>query len=270
MTKILLTMFVVFVTGCSLFQRKNQSATPAPAVAPASQKVESTSVEKKSSAVEQSLSLESEKTPHKDFLTNDESKNAGKASNKTEPKAEMSVQLKKIDALADKNTPEKDKSKKMEGIDPQTALTWLKHGNTRFVKGYVRKDGQSKKDILRVSEKQKPNAIVFASSDSRMPPEIVFDQKLGELFVIRNVGGSLDPSVVSSIEYAVDRLGVRLLVLLGPASTPTQKSRVLANLVKIQDALPESSELLKEKLASGEFQAKIAVYDLKTGQVDFQ
>jgi|SRR6185312_10852134 len=236
MTKILLTLIVVFLTGCSLFHRKNEPTTPP-------------------SAVEQSL---------------EENKNLSAKSEMKPEKSEMTMQLKKIDALADQNTKHAKTSKKLDGVDPETALLWLKHGNTRFVKGTLRKDGQTKKDILRVSEKQRPHAIIFASSDSRVPPEIVFDQKLGEIFVIRNLGGALDSSVVSSIEYAMDHLGVRLLVLLGPAGTPSQRMRVIGNLEKIKEALPESSDLLKEKMASGELEAKTAVYDLKTGQVDFQ
>lgn len=259
MTKFLLTLFVVFVTGCSLFHRKDSASDTIvpPKVAPVSQKIDNS----RASAVEQSLALEDDKHPmHDDLLTKNESLHLTKT-------PEMSVQLKKISTLAEQKTAA---SKKLDGVDPETALLWLKHGNTRFVKGYLRKDGQTKKDILRISEKQRPHAIVFASSDSRVPPEIVFDQKLGEIFVIRNLGGALDASVVSSIEYAMDHLGVRLLVLLGPAGTPSQRMRVIGNLEKIKEALPESSELLKEKLKSGEFEAKTAVYDLKTGQVDFQ
>jgi carbonic anhydrase len=268
MTKFLLTLFVVFVTGCSLFHRKNSAndnVVP-PKVAPISQKIDNS----RASAVEQSLALEDDKHPMRDdLLTNNENLHPATtpAASKEDVKPAMSAQLKKISALAGHET---ETSKKLDGVDPETALLWLKHGNTRFVKGYLRKDGQTKKDILRVSEKQRPHAIVFASSDSRVPPEIVFDQKLGEIFVIRNLGGALDSSVVSSIEYAMNHLGVRLLVLLGSAGTPSQRLRVIGNLEKIKEALPESSELLNEKLKSGEFEAKTAVYDLKTGQVDFQ
>jgi carbonic anhydrase len=161
-------------------------------------------------------------------------------------------------------------SPRLSGVAPETALMWLRHGNVRFVKGLLRKDGQSKKDILRVALKQKPHAIIFSSSDSRVPPELIFDQKLGEIFVIRNWGGTLDPSVVTSIEYAMKHLGTRLLVMLGPAGNAEQKAHVASNLEKMKAALPEGSDLIKEKMADGEFMVKTAVYDLKTGQVDFE
>lgn len=253
MIRLLPVLFFAFLTGCSLFHRKNQVIENPPGPPP---KVDAANTpppadKTKASEVEKTLALENKKMAD------------------SEKKDELNVQLKKIGSLADENL-KKPTSSKLDGVPPEMALTWLKHGNTRFVKGYLRKDGQAKKDIQRVALKQKPHAIVFSSSDSRVPPELIFDQKLGEIFVIRNLGGALDNSVVSSIEYAMDHLGVRLLVLLGPAGNPEQKARVQTNLEKIKEALPESSALLKEKLASGEFEVKTAVYDLKTGQVDFE
>lgn len=100
-------------------------------------------------------------------------------------------------------------------VSPETSLRWLTNGNTRFVKSYLRRDGQSSKDVQRLSGGQHPHAIVLSCSDSRVPPEIVFDQKLGEVFTVRTAGQALDNNVIASIEYAVEHLGSRMIVVMG-------------------------------------------------------
>lgn len=127
------------------------------------------------------------------------------ASEQTQVKAESPAQMKVA-------------KPKIQGIDPETSLRWLKNGNTRFTKGFLRKDGQSKKDIQRLVNLHRPHSVVLASSDGRVPPEIVFDQKLGEIFTIRTLGPSLSPEVVASIEYAMIHLGARNVVVLGHSS----------------------------------------------------
>lgn len=101
------------------------------------------------------------------------------------------------------------------GTDPKVALGWLKNGNTRFQKGFFRKDGATKKDVQRLVKGQNPHSVVLSCSDSRVPPEIVFDQKLGELFTVRTAGEALSPSAIASIEYAITHLGSRLVVVMG-------------------------------------------------------
>jgi carbonic anhydrase len=86
-------------------------------------------------------------------------------------------------------------------IDASTALRYLRNGNKRFTEHKLRNDGISARDLERLSTGQKPHAIVLSCSDSRVPPEILFDQKLGEIFVVRTAGQSLDSSAVASIEY---------------------------------------------------------------------
>jgi carbonic anhydrase len=103
-------------------------------------------------------------------------------------------------------------------VAPEVSLQWLKNGNTRFTNHNLRSDGQSSEDLKRLSTGQHPHAIVLSCSDSRVPPEIVFDQKLGELFVVRTAGESLDDNVIGSIEYAVQHLGSRLIVVMGHTS----------------------------------------------------
>lgn len=101
------------------------------------------------------------------------------------------------------------------GVDPDQAQKWLINGNARFVKHSLRNDGQSQKDILRLSKSQHPHSIILSCSDSRVPPEVVFDQKLGEVFVVRTTGESLDSNAIGSIEYAIEHLGARNIIVMG-------------------------------------------------------
>ena len=129
----------------------------------------------------------------------------------------------------------------VEGIDPDKAMAWLQHGNTRFVKGKLRKDGQSHKDIARLSSGQHPHSILITCSDSRVPPEVVFDQKLGEVFVVRTAGEALDPTSVASVEYAVAHLGARNIVVMGH----TQCGAVKATLSVMKGAEADTPNIAK-------------------------
>ena len=88
-------------------------------------------------------------------------------------------------------------------------------GNRRFADGKPEHPWQDVETRESLVETQRPEAAVLACSDSRVPPEIVFDQGLGDLFTVRTAGQMLDESVVTSLEYAVTALGVRLLVVMG-------------------------------------------------------
>lgn len=104
-------------------------------------------------------------------------------------------------------------------IDAAAALTRLKQGNARFVRGEL--DLEKLSSPGRRSElagAQAPFAIVLGCSDSRVPAEIVFDQGLGDLFVIRVAGNVVAPSQIASIEYAAEMFGTRLVVVLGHSS----------------------------------------------------
>ncbi len=102
--------------------------------------------------------------------------------------------------------------------DSQQALNQLKEGNARFVSGNL----TPKDDYAALREKlsagQHPFAVVLCCSDSRVAPEIIFDQKLGDLFVIRNAGNIVDEEVLGSIEYAVEHLESPLVVVMGHAA----------------------------------------------------
>jgi carbonic anhydrase len=99
------------------------------------------------------------------------------------------------------------------------ALDRLREGNRRFVSEGSNNDHASGGVRRRaIADNQTPFAIVLGCSDSRVPAEIVFDQGLGDLFVIRVAGNIVAPSQVGSVEFAADRYGVRLVVVLGHSS----------------------------------------------------
>lgn len=103
--------------------------------------------------------------------------------------------------------------------DGPTALQRLRDGNKRFVDQVV-----SLESLLsharrgELAEGQTPCAVILGCSDSRAPVEFIFDQGLGDLFVIRVAGNIAAPSQIGSIEFAVERFGVRLVVVLGHSS----------------------------------------------------
>jgi carbonic anhydrase len=97
-------------------------------------------------------------------------------------------------------------------IDPETGLTRLTEGNRRFVAGKRRKILVTPADV---ADAQQPFAVILGCSDSRVPIETVFDQGVGDLFVIRVAGHVVNPSQIGSVEYAVSQFGTRLVVVLG-------------------------------------------------------
>jgi carbonic anhydrase len=101
-------------------------------------------------------------------------------------------------------------------VSALAALDRLRDGNRRFISNYRSTDGVSSQDRRRaVADAQEPYAIILGCSDSRVPAEIVFDQGLGDLFVIRVAGNIVAPSQVGSVEFAAERYGTRLVVVLG-------------------------------------------------------
>ncbi len=101
-------------------------------------------------------------------------------------------------------------------IKAQDALLRLKEGNSRFTNDELRKhnpaDPAFRQDLVR---EQKPFAVVLGCSDSRVPVELIFDQGLGDLFVVRIAGNIATPTEIGSVEYAAEVLGTRLVLVLG-------------------------------------------------------
>lgn len=118
------------------------------------------------------------------------------------------------------------------------AIERLKEGNQRFVSG-VRSIDAIVKQMQRhnLVDCQDPFAIILGCSDSRVPAEIVFDQGLGDLFVIRVAGNIVAPSQVGSIEFAVEHFGTPLVVVLGH----TNCGAVMATIKELTDPAPLKS-----------------------------
>jgi carbonic anhydrase len=103
----------------------------------------------------------------------------------------------------------------MPDTNPATAWKALKEGNERFVAGRPAHPSQSVEHRAGLADGQRPTAVVFGCADSRVAAEIIFDQGLGDMFVVRTAGHVMDSAVLGSIEYAVTVLGVPLIVVLG-------------------------------------------------------
>lgn len=201
-------------------------------------------------------------------------------------------------------------TREVGAVSAEKSLGWLKNGNRRYVKGFLRKDGQSASDRKRLVASQSPHAIILSCSDSRVPPEIVFDQKLGELFVIRTAGENIDPAALASIEYGVQHLGANLIVVMGHTSCGAVRAalatmdgadagspwlnallaatrlrlqsfkdqkpsadlhdEVWANVSGVSGDLVQKSEIIRGAVADGSLKISQAVYDLSHGTVEFK
>lgn len=189
------------------------------------------------------------------------------------------------------------------------ALARLMGGNERFAAGRPTHPHQETAYRKELAAGQKPRAIVLSCADSRVPPEIVFDQGLGDVFVVRVAGQVLDAATVSSIEYAVEHLGAPLVVVMGhhacgavkaaltvargSAGSPdlerlldgirpgvrnlgdaSAKDRLLDQAVRANvDAqlagLLHRSALVREHAEAGKITVVPAVYKLESGRVEF-
>lgn len=98
---------------------------------------------------------------------------------------------------------------------PQSVWDEMRDGNDRFVAGEPRHPRQDVERRHELAAGQRPRAALFGCSDSRLAAEIIFDEGLGDLFVVRNAGQVISDSVVGSLEYAVAVLEVPLIVVLG-------------------------------------------------------
>ena len=186
-------------------------------------------------------------------------------------------------------------------LSPDTALQALLDGNQRFVQRIPQYPDQTKARLKEVALAQKPFATVLSCADSRVPPEILFDQGIGDIFDVRIAGNIATPEALGSIEYAVELLESPLLMVLGhercgavtaavqneplPGDIGTFVTAILPALDDVKDqsgnpvdnavvanvhyqiAQLKRSPLLMARLQSGKFQIVGARYDLDTGQV---
>jgi carbonic anhydrase len=130
------------------------------------------------------------------------------------------------------------------------ALARLKEGNARFVAGQARFPTVQKEVLADLAKGQQPYATILGCSDSRVPPELVFDAGFGELFIVRVAGNVLGPSILGTLQYAAAHLQTPLFVVLGHEGCgavqaalatkfegATQKSRIATLLENILPAL---------------------------------
>lgn len=127
-------------------------------------------------------------------------------------------------------------------ISANEALARLTQGNNRFLAGQRGQDAQETRlRRAQVANDQDPFAIILGCSDSRVPAEMVFDQGLGDLFVIRVAGNIVAPSQIGSIEFAAAKFNTHLVVVLGH----TQCGAILATIEELQQDTDEQSPNLR-------------------------
>ncbi|OBK18613.1 carbonic anhydrase [Mycobacterium sp. 1245852.3] len=114
----------------------------------------------------------------------------------------------------------------MPNTTPVTAWKALKEGNERFAAGRPAHPNQSVDHRASLAAGQKPSAIIFGCADSRVAAELLFDQGLGDVFVVRTAGQAIDAAVLGSIEYAVTVLGAPLIVVVGHSSCGAVKAAI--------------------------------------------
>ena len=133
-----------------------------------------------------------------------------------------------------------DNAPKQKTVYPAEALERLVQGNARFAAGKS-KHPRETTDLRKFLEaEQHPYAVILGCSDSRVPPTLVFDQGFGDLFVVRVAGNIVDTDVIASIEYAIDHLDTRLIVVMGH----TQCGAVTATIDHLASADGESAEVV--------------------------
>ncbi|MEK7690527.1 MAG: carbonic anhydrase [Bdellovibrionota bacterium] len=146
----------------------------------------------------------------------------------------------------------------VDALASDQALGWLKEGNARYVSGKTKGPARDLATRQELAKGQHPYAIVLSCSDSRVPPELIFDQGFGQLFVVRVAGNVVGAATVASIEYAAEHLGSKLLVVMGHEScgavkaamdTPPTKSAGSMDLDTLVSAIRPNIESYR-KLAS--------------------
>jgi carbonic anhydrase len=191
------------------------------------------------------------------------------------------------------------------GVQTDEALSRLLDGNRRFVAGNLKQlmGPALVRRRYALAREQTPFAVIVGCSDSRVPPELIFDVTLGEIFVIRTAGEVVDSVALGSIEYAIEHLGTRLIVVLGhqrcgavsaavsgvteagdipivlnailPAVEATKDhagdpidNAVRADAREIARRLQITGAIIPPRVQSGEVKVVAAYYSLDSGQVE--
>jgi carbonic anhydrase len=190
-------------------------------------------------------------------------------------------------------------------LDPRIGLRKLMGGNRRFVENKSIKPRQDRTALTETQKGQKPYAIIVSCADSRVPNEIVFDQGVGDLFIVRTAGQVMAEASFASIEFANVVLGSKLIVVMGhqkcgavdAALKPDQDypghivtlvnsikpaaqrakamggdmlaNAIRQNVIEQVNQLRELEPVLARRYGKGELLIVGAVYDLSTGKVEF-
>jgi carbonic anhydrase len=143
------------------------------------------------------------------------------------------------------------------GPPAEDVLRRLLEGNQRFLKGETTSPRRTPGDFRPLAEGQRPVAVIVGCADSRVPPEILFDQGVGDLFVVRvagNVVSGAGPPVKGSIEYGVAELGVSLVMILGHSECGAVKAAIKH--LNDRDPLPGALGLLVNSIRPAVVKAK--------------
>lgn len=187
-------------------------------------------------------------------------------------------------------------------VSPDQAMKRLLDGNQRFVHQKRQYPDQSLKRLRLVAKGQYPFASILGCADSRVPAEIIFDQGLGDLFVVRVAGNVASDMAIGSLEYATAILGSQLIIVLGhrkcgavtqalqeqpvpgrigfiveeikpavervkPRTGNFEENAVIANIQYQAEKLQESSTILAKLIDKGKLKIMSACYDIETGKV---
>jgi carbonic anhydrase len=139
---------------------------------------------------------------------------------------------------------------KLFPMNAYSALEKLIAGNQRYINDRLSHYHQSGSRMRAISAAQHPFAIILGCADSRVPPEIIFDLGLGDLFVIRVAGNILDDAILGSIEYAVEELGTPLVLVLGhercgAVMATVKHAHVLGHISTLIDAIQPAVDRVK-------------------------
>lgn len=158
---------------------------------------------------------------------------------------------------------------KTEKVSPQEAFDRLMRGNARYMADTPESPDRTSVRRLEIYQKQRPFAIIVGCSDSRVPPEIIFDQGLGDLFVVRVAGQVVGPVELDSIEYAAKYLGSSIILVLGHQSCGAVNAVLKGKTADIEDVahlIEPALQKVKRKTLENAIKAnvKYVVDHLKT------
>ena len=151
-------------------------------------------------------------------------------------------------------------------ISPDEALAKLMEGNKRFLTGKSIRPNQTIEKVKELASGQKPFAVIVGCSDSRVPNEIIFDQGLGDIFIIRTAGQVSSYASWGSMEFAVTSLNSKLILVLG--HTKCGAVSAACTVPEVPGHIVTLEPVLSKKVKNGEIKIEGAVYHIENGKVE--